>query len=254
MLLKNTENFTFDGVNIKEAMQQRGFLFIVTNTTGRGMLGHETVTASSSGVDGERLLDATLPSRDIEVEFTIKADNLLKLREAEDLLTTLLLHKTEKPLHFEDQKGTYTVIVTSFDTSLETDRIKQGSVTFYCANPFRMGDTVTLPSTEYVATVPQEITVNANYTTEARIEVKLLGGAGKVELKVNDSVIKYEPKQVISGTSTVVFDSEKLEVRVGGILKVLEVTGDFPLFKSGVNVITVNVPSLLTIKYTERNV
>lgn len=253
MTLVNAEYFTFDGVDIRKALEDKGFLFIVNNTKGRGILGQDTQTFSVSGIDGTRLLDVTIPEREIEVQYTLVADNLVKLREAESYLASLLVRETVKPLSFVDQEGGYEAILTGYETNLETDTVQQGSITFLCPNPFRYKDTVEIKNMQFSANVPQTITVDANYYTEAVIRVNVLTPTNDIQLTVNDSVIRYKADSNIIQGQVVVFDGEAQECRQAGILKVLEVSGDFPLLQSNLNTITINTPALLTIKYRERD-
>lgn len=255
--LYNAEDFIFDGVDVKKAMESHGFLFIINNTRGRGLLGQDANTSQVSGADGSRLIDVTFPEREIEIDYTLKADDLVGLRKAESYLASLLVRETEKPLSFADQKGSFKAVFTGFETDLETDSIQQGTISFLCPNPFRYKDTVELKDLAFEANVPQEITVDANYYSQARIEVTLSENVNKLELQINDALITYEPissKDTLYSGSVVVFDGESQEVRAGGLLKVLEVTGEYPLFKSNLNTITVNASSLLSIKYRERDI
>lgn len=253
-LLMNSEDFIYDGVNIREAMQEHGFLFIIQNTKGRGLLEQDANTVQVSGVDGSRLLDVTMPERVIDIDYTIKADDLISLRDAEDLLARLLVRETEMPLSFADKKGNYRAIYTGNSISDDRSDIQQGTLTFLCPNPFRLKDTIELTDIPYEADVPQEITVDANYYTEAVVDIELTGSATEVELKVNGSAISYSSGQSLPSGTRIVFDGQALECRVNGELKVMEVEGVFPLLKSNLNTITVNTASLMTIKYRERDI
>lgn len=254
MTLLNAEYFTFDSVDIKKALEDKGFLFIINDTKGRGLMGQELQTASVSGVDGVRLLDVTFPEREIQINYTLGANNLTGLREAESYLAGLLVREETKPLSFADQKGEYMAILTGFEPSLETDKVQQGTITFTCPNPFRYKDEVILSEVAYVADTPQEITVDANYYTEAIIEVKLSSSTNKLVLTINDSAITYEAEKALASGTVITFDGEAFECRVGGKLQVLEVSGEYPLFKSNLNTVTINTASLLTIKYRERDI
>lgn len=254
MTLINAEYFSFDGVDVKEALEAKGFLFIINDTKGRGLMGQELNTASVSGVDGIRLLDVTFPEREIQIKYTLGADNLTSLREAESYLASLLVREQVKPLSFVDQKGSFGAILTGFDTDLETDKIQQGTITFTCPDPFRYKERVEIKAVKYVANIAQEIEVDSNYYTEAKIEVKLSTATKEVVLTLNEAVIKYESKDTLAVGTILVFDGEALECRVNGELKVLEVDGEYPIFKSNLNKLTINTASLLSITYREREI
>lgn len=255
MTLKNTEDFVYDGVDVRKAMQEEhGFLFIINDTRGRGLLGQEAQTSTVSGANGSRLIDVTFPEREIQIDYTLGADSLTGLREAENVLASLLIRESEKPLSFADQKGYFNAIFTGIDINLETDRVQQGTITFLCPNPFRYRDYVVAKEREPVeADTPVEIVVDTNYYTEAYIEIAPQVATGEIVLTVNDSVFEYEGDTVDLEKSLII-DGEEYECWVGEELKVLEVTGEFPLLKSNLNTITVNTACLLTIKYRERDI
>lgn len=250
MTLLNSEYFTFNGSDIKQELEKIGVKFIVNNTTGRGLISQEHNAVSVVAADGERLINTSLPVRVIVIEYTMIADDLLGLRRAEELLGALLVTKEVKPLSFKDQLGQYEAIYESMDVGMDSSFIQQGSISFRCPKPFRYGAQKTVSNVAMAANTPYTLQIEGNHQTEPIIELRLTSPISLLSLRVNGVELKYTGS-LVSG-AVVKIDSEKLELRVNNVLKVLEVDGAFPVLKSKVNTFTVNSTSQMSIYYRDK--
>lgn len=236
--MNNTMKCSFNGKVISELMHDAGYRFIIRNVHGRGLLGRELNTASTSGINGQRLLEWSLPSRDITVEFTLIAPFLIDQRKAEETLSGLLFSSEPEQLSFEDQEGYFEAIYSDVSIAEERATVTDGAITFFCPDPFR-----------YVA---EHVTNDARYIkTNHFIEPILTvqtGAADRFELIVNGRALLIET--TIPANSEIIIDTEKEEVTVNGELKVLEVSGYYPVMmpRNAINM------DDYTVRYMERYV
>ena len=248
MSIKSSELFSFNAVDVADFLESHGYFFKVTNTTGRELIQQDHTLTSVSGVDGARLLDTLLPTRTITVDYTVRSDTYLDLRKLDDLLGQLFIGDQTKRLSFYDQEGYYDAIYESKDVSFETDIIQQGTLTFTCPKPFRYANGITIPSTS-VNSGGTKIDVSTNYQVEPVLSFRLNSSASSLTITVGTHRLTLS-EDIASG-ATVVVDTGKAEVRVGNVVKVLELSGEFPVFYSGENNISTNVNTTLTGTYTE---
>ena len=248
MSIKSSELFSFNAVDVADFLDSHGYFFKVTNTTGRELIQQDHTLTSVSGVDGARLLDTLLPSRTITVDYTVRSDTYLDLRKLDDLLGQLFIGDQTKRLSFYDQEGYYDAIYESKEVSLETDIVQQGSLTFTCPKPFRYAKGVTIPSTS-VNSTGATLNVNTNYQIEPVLSFKVNASAPTLTITVGSHRLLLE--EAVTSATTVTVDVSKAEVRVGNVVKVLEISGEFPIFYSGENTIKTTVNTTLTGSYTE---
>lgn len=248
MSIKSSELFSFNAVDVADFLDSHGYFFKVTNTTGRELIQQDHTLTSVSGVDGARLLDTLLPSRTITVDYTVRSDTYLDLRKLDDLLGQLFIGDQTKRLSFYDQEGYYDAIYESKEVSLETDIVQQGTFTFTCPKPFRYAKGINIPTTS-VNSSGVKIDVATNYQVEPVLTFKLNSSATSLTITVGSHRLTLS--EALSSGATIVVDTGKAEVRVGNVIKVLELSGEFPVFYSGENNISTNVNTTLTGSYTE---
>lgn len=246
MAVKNSENFTFNGIDLQQALLAIGVKFKVNNTEGRGTLASEVDSYKDVASDGGRLLSASLPFREIKIEYTLVAQDLVSIRKAEELINRTLITTEECPLVFEDQEGFYSAIFSGNDIGLDEYNVQQGSLIFTCHKPFRYGNTFSTTHT-VVRNTAKSVTVNGGYKVSPIITITLSEAATSLTVNVNGKIIKYNA--ALTNGTKVIIDSTKMEFRVGGILKVLEVTGFFPSFNVGDNSITLNANAQVVTAY-----
>lgn len=248
MVTKNSEHFTFNGVSLVQALLPLGVKFKVNNTRGRGTLAPDVQSYKGVASDGARLIVATLPLREIEVDYTLIAPDLIALRKAEEVINSTLIVSEEGPLVFEDQEGYYNAIFSGRDVGLDEYNVQQGTLIFTCHKPFRYGVYRDI-SQALVRNKATTVTVSSGYKTDPSITLTLGEAVTSLTLTVNGKTISCA-LNITNGTKVVV-DTTKLELRVAGALKVLEVAGEFPVLNPGSNVITLNAGAQMDINYRE---
>lgn len=124
----------FNGVNLKDYLT-------INKIQGRGILSHEINTVEAPGVDGSMYEGKHLPPRYIDVEFTIQATNAGELREKIDELNEILDVEVPVPIVFDDEPDkTYYGVPESTSENSEFVRHHQGSITFFCTDPYKYGE------------------------------------------------------------------------------------------------------------------
>lgn len=194
--------------------------------------------------DGSRFVRADLPSRTIDLTIGVYAKTAAFARDVENVLKQQLFRQEPCPLSFSDETGTYYAILSDVSVDSPLDRWSTGTITFTCPDPFRYG------SAKTITDISSSLTnVGTNWYVLPEIEVKPPNNSNPVKVDIDGQEI------VIAATipsSGVVFDSAIRETRVGGVLKVTEVSGEYPSLREG-SVVTVTPPaSAITLSYTER--
>ena len=246
------EYFSFNGLDIRKALNDEGFSFIVNNTRGRGLLSRNVNLTTTPDVDGARILNTSYPVREIEVDYTLIVDNLLDLRDAESVLTSLLSHSEEKVLQFADQVGEYKAILSGNDVSVDLPHVQQGTLVFTCSDPYRYRLEKAVTNQAVNSATPLTVQNEGNSATKAKFEIKLQASTSELKMTVGSQQITY--KGTLTSGTVVVFDSVKQECRVTDKVKILEVSGEFPVLMPKQNQITLNTASLLSINYRERDI
>lgn len=249
MAVTDSELFSFNGVDVANFLAGHGYLFKVNSTSGRELIQQEHNVSHVSGRDGGRLLDTTLPSRTITVEYTIKSDSYIDMRQLDDLLGGIFLSEGTKRLSFRDQVGHYNATYESKEVSLENHLIQQGTLTFFCPEPFRFGSKVYLPEFAMTPTKSAMVEANTNYQIEPILTFRTTGTATFFSVAFEGGSIRIEVP-VKNGTIIEV-NTQTAEVRVDNQIKVLEVTGSFPVLTSKPHYFIANIGATFTGEYTE---
>lgn len=244
--------FIFGGINPATELEKIGARLKLSAIRGREVIGKNVQQKETDGADGALYLGRSIPPRTIEIDYTIQAGGRETLLAAVDFLNGLFSNHEIQALQFTDQAGTF-YGVQSASSEDEFGEVQfKGSVSIFCADPFRYGDDVQTAGTASEA-APFSLIAATNYRALPVITVTTRAAATKLTLNVNGRELHYEAASFPSGT-VIRIDGIKKEVRIGNALKVLEVSGWFPYLVGGSNRITTSVSSSLAIAYRERHI
>ena len=193
-----------------------------------------------AGKDIKRNTKESISNQTLRIEFLRKNKDIDEWLDVRNEIVEWLFTREEVKIEVDDEPDIYYVgKVTSTDIPQKYMTAVRFWVEFTC-HPVKYGKLVETNETEFTYDgtydkTPFKITLE-NVTTDELV------------VSVNGVEIKYtEPLQ----NATVTIDSDELELRVNGELKVFEVEGYFSFLKPGQNVIETNVDADITIEYME---
>lgn len=193
-----------------------------------------------TGKDGEQHDEERLSNQVIRVEFFRKNENIEEWFESRNEIVEWLFTRDEIEIRLDDEPDVYYIgKVTSADVPTYYRTAIRFWVEFTC-HPVKYGQDVTTTETVF--------TYNGTYDkTPFKLTLENVT-TNELVVSVNGVEIKYtEPLE----NATVTIDSNELELRVDGTLKVFEVEGYFTFLKPGEIEIDINTDADLTIEYTE---
>lgn len=236
---------TFDGVYVP-GLFAGSVRFVIDEVTGRNTLALDAALSRSVGSDGSRFIEASLPPRELVVQYSLLGDGTLaSQREADQVLLGALLSREPRRLEFDDQDGRfYEGILTGAPVAAGGKTWYSGSAAFTCPQPYLYGG--------MVATTISRGTYSAstNYYVEPVWTIRASGDAASgFTLTVNGEAFTYAGA-VNSGSSAVI-DSTKRETRVGGALRVAEVSGPYPVLNAD-NTVALSIPGIISVEYRAR--
>ncbi len=236
---------TFDGTQLA-GLFASPVRFIVEDVEGRNALALDAALSRSDGSDGSRFIEASLPPRDIVVTYSLIGDGTLaSQRSADETLLGALLSDGPRRLAFDDQGGRYYEgIYTGAAVSQGGKAWYSGSAVFTCPRPFLYGDKITrtISGGTHAA--------STNYFVEPVWTVRASGDAsGGFTLTVNGEVFTYDGP--LGSGASVVVNSETRETRVGGVLRVAEVSGTYPVLRAS-NTVALSIPGTISVEYRAR--
>lgn len=240
----------FGGVNPTTELAKIGARFRISGIRGRDIIGKNIQQKETDGADGALYLGRSIPPRTIEVDFSIQGRNREQLLEAIGIVNGIFSNHEILPLSFTDQAGTFYGVQSESDEDSFGEVLYKGNVAIFCADPFRYGDDVQTGGSA-TNTAPLTVTAATNYQALPVITVTTGAAASKVTIDVNGRALTYEAASIPGGT-VIKIDGVKKEVRIGNVLKVIEVSGWFPYLVGGANKITTSVASTLNVQYRER--
>ena len=124
----------------------------VNRVTGRSLADYDITSIKVGGRDGERFASKRRPPRVLTVNYTIISEDEEELRTIIDELNAILNVDEPVPIVFDDEPTmTYYGVPEDTSESGEFVRWNQGSISFYCADPYKYGP-------EKVATLSSDIT------------------------------------------------------------------------------------------------
>lgn len=240
----NSLAVTFDGMPLADVVSGVGAEYFLRSVRGRGLMGMAAQFDNSRGMDGERFLDARLPARDISIEIGLLGASVLDARRMERALSGALHRREPAPLTFADQDGHYDAILTGATVAAPNAQTLTATLAFTCPSPFLWGDQVTTPL------VGSHLSVETNYVVEPVVTVTPANPApAGFTLTVNGKSWAYEGP--LAAGQAVVIDSGKRETRIQGALRVLEVSGAYPLLRAE-NEIELNIGATVSVTYRAR--
>ena len=193
-----------------------------------------------AGKDIKKNTKESMSNQILRIEFFRKNKNIDEWLDVRNKIVEWLFTRDEVKIKVDDEPGIYYIgKITRTDIPKKYMTAVRFWVEFTC-HPVKYGNDVKTNESEFIYNgtydkTPFKMTLE-NVTTNELI------------VSVNDVEIKYtEPLE----DETVTIDSNELELRVDGKLKVFEVEGYFSFLKPGQNVINVNVDADITIEFVE---
>lgn len=230
----------YDGSDITSVLAPVG-VYVESIERGLGV-SPDNVSVRRSGSDGSRFVRTSLPSRTITIGIAISAPTNIDARLAEEQLIAKLFRSEPRDLEFSDQMGAYRAVLDSVAVASPSQSLSKGSITFLCPDPFRYGQPRVVAGTGSVVG-------HTNWYVEPVWTVQPPNNSNPVKLSVDGVEIEIAATIPSAG---VTFDSSRRETRVGGTLKVIEVSGEYPVLKENSVISVVPVGSTITGAYTER--
>ncbi|MDO5016534.1 MAG: phage tail family protein [Eubacteriales bacterium] len=110
--------------------------YMTINVDGRGLLRREIKTVKIPGRAGERIVDQSIPPRELKVYFFLKADRDRDFRKRLIYLHELLTSDEDARIRFGDEVGSRFGRCTDIDDPPYDSNQGIGSFMLYCQDPF----------------------------------------------------------------------------------------------------------------------
>lgn len=246
------QQMTFNGVEMATAFRDKGFRFSVESIEGRGPMENIVSSRPVPGADGELFLNKSLPARHITVAYNLIAADAAGLRKAERELNRILQVDQPKQLRFQDQAGYFEAIHAGISVTYEMRGNQKGTIDFFCPKPFFWHSYIEYKEFVYTPNETRNFDILTNYKVLPVMVFTIPGAISSLTITTNGSALKYTG--AIPAGAKVSIDSEKKELRINNVLKVIEVDGWFPIMVAGVNTVKSSNSATLTLKYQERYV
>lgn len=193
-----------------------------------------------AGRDGRRHLPRKLGNRTIRVQFFRVNRSPEEWFNIKKDIAAWLFTRNEVEIRFDDEPNIYYIgKVTDADVPENYKPSTSFWITLTC-HPLKYGQQIITNETEF--------TYNGTYDETPYLLTLENVTANELIVSVNGVEIKYTDTLE---NATVTIDTNELELRVNGELKVFEVEGYFSFLKPGQNVIDVNVDADITIEFME---
>ena len=221
----------FNGIDLEESIP--GFKTLIVN--GRGVLGRDISTINAQGRDGSILESSTLPSRLLQIKYSLESDNSTNTRKSLERLNAILYENKEVSIMFKDDLTNY-YEGTLADTTTEDEdsNIIQGQLIFICPTPFKYSTPIVKSGTSVIYN---------NYDGDYKIDAGIIGlyanftftstvTAPNVQLK-NSLGQSIEIGPVSSGRTYRIVLKPKTIIYENGIkkMKLLKITPMVEIFK-----------------------
>jgi len=235
----------FGGQPLASAVAGPDVLVTVGGVRGRSVIAPEVSLDRSVALDGSRFVDLSFPPREITIEVAVVSDSLLTQRAAERALMGWLTALGPRRLEFSDQPGRYYEAVFSMATHSRGQQDWSGfSLVFTCPRPYLFGGSV---SGEVALAEPLDL--QTNWYVEPKWSVRASGAVPGFTLEVGGREYVYDGP--VAANQTVVIDAARRETRVGGALRVPEVSGVYPIARYG-DEVTLSVAGSVEFEYEAR--
>jgi predicted phage tail component-like protein len=216
----------FGGAGFASLISGVGGEPVVESVTGRAYVPWALQLRTVAGVDGAVVGSATVPERLIEVGFAVFAGDRSAevLQDVERALAGWAVVREPRPLVFSDQAPrSYEAVLGAYTVSREQPWWISGSLVFTCPGPWLWDDKITIvgPDSEGVLVADTNIYVEPVWTLSPAASVSSL------TLTVNGAGWVYDGPVTPSTPLTV--DVAARETHQGGVLRVAEVSGEYPV-------------------------
>lgn len=237
--------FTLDGVDIPALLTPEGGQFVIARVGGRNLLAPEASLTRSLGRDGSRFIEASLPPREITIEYSVIGDHKLDTARRIDLaLAGSLVTREPRRLAFSDQGVRwYEAILTSANLRQAGETWYSGQLVFTCPRPFLYGSLVQ-------AEISEQYSAQTNYFVEPVWTVQM-GAAAPAGFVLTVGGSRFEYSGALASSARVVINSARRETRVDGALRVPEISGAYPVLEAH-SAIALSVPGIVGVDYQAR--
>lgn len=239
----------FAGQSIPDALAAEGVDFGVMDIEGEGLLGSENQSDDRPGTDGHRLVDSNLPARTIIVSYSLQvaseaSHEALTDRLAIERLLNGLLHRPGlSRLEFSHMDGYFMARLSALPKATRYAHMFQGAIEFYAPQPFLYGPEHTTEPNGGV------LTVETNHHVEPVILWETDQQVGAVWIEVDGKRLTIDTQ--ISAGQQIRIDCARKETRVGGVLNVVNIHGEYPKVRDG-SVVTTSPGGDMSFTYQER--
>lgn len=203
-----------------------------------------------AGRDGQEHIARDLGNIEMRVEFFRKNPSVKQWNIDRMAIANWLRTKGEVKIRVDDEPGIHFIgKVTEADLPTRYRPDVTFSVTF-TMQPFRFGAVVDVTYPLITSRLHQNV---GGYETPGLLTFKPSSTLSNPTFTVNDVALKYTGS--IAANSVITIDSDALEFRINGVLKVVEVTGAFAMLVPGDNIIKLSsaTAGTMQIQYTERS-
>lgn len=191
------------------------------------------------GLDGPVHVSKALGSRIISITFEAKFSNDEERADVQSKVAQWLFTKEFTMLRLSDEPGVYYMAKVMDDSDLNPEYFQAEFEIVFTCQPFKFG--IEHDESVFTYDIGGTITNPGTYDSRALFIVTPTISTNYFEFKVNDATISYDGLVVAGNTITI--DSKSLEFRLDDDLKIMEVSGYFPVIKPGNNEIEVNIQS-----------
>ncbi|MGN7284343.1 distal tail protein Dit [Shouchella rhizosphaerae] len=124
----------FNGINLDNELSDENGGFTTLVVSGRGLLDKRINSFQSPGTHGQKELNYTYATREIQVKFMIEDKTNGGFRDRFNQLS-LLLSDSQRELRFTDEEGFFVATLESADLPDEDSNRLVGTLNFICSDP-----------------------------------------------------------------------------------------------------------------------
>ena len=199
------------------------------------------------GWDGQYHVPRELGLTERRVRFFRQNESSVDWREAREDIVRWLYSRNERNVYFSDESGTFRIgKVTNADVPERYNPDTSFWVTF-TLQPFRYSALKDLSLGSTGGTVTNNGGMNSPYL----LTIRPSSAVGSLSVTVNGVTLTHTGS--IPANAVVTVNTDELEFRVGGELRVLELSGYFEELAPGNNTVTISAAGTHRIEFRERS-